>query len=79
MLSRSANCYNELPGYMVEGRKKKEAKATISMTLVVPSYMEDAAQKFMKERAKDYRDEFDEFIEKQIKKYRKKHNITDYD
>lgn len=72
MISRSLSCYVELPNEMVEGKKKKEAKATISMNIVVPSYMEKKSQKFLSDAADDFSRSFKKFMKKQIEKYMKK-------
>ena len=69
MINRSLNCYVELPEAMVEGKKKKEARASISMNIVVPSYLEKKAQSFLSDAADDFSDSFKKFMKKQIKKY----------
>lgn len=69
MISRSLNVYVDLPEEMVHGKKKKEARASISMNVVVPPEIEKKAQKFLSEAADDFSDSFKKFMKKQIKKF----------
>ena len=70
MISRSSTVYCELPAQLVgnSSRKKKEAKATISMSIVVPADMEKKATKFMDSMAEEYAKQFSKFMKKEIKK-----------
>lgn len=70
MISRSSTVYYELPLELAgpTAKKKKDAKATIAMSVVVPADMEKKAVKFMDSMADEYADRFKKFMKKEVKK-----------
>ena len=70
MISRSSTVYYELPMELAgaNAKKKKDAKATIAMSVVVPADMEKKAAKFMDSMAEEYADRFKKFMKKEVKK-----------
>lgn len=68
MINRKSNVYIKLPDTLVTG-KTNEAKATISVSLVLPkSIDEKKGQKFIETTMDEFADDFKKFIKKQIKK-----------
>ena len=70
MISRSSSVYYDLPLGLAgpNAKKKKDAKATIAMSVVVPADMEKKAAKFMDSMAEEYADRFKKFMKKEVKK-----------
>ena len=69
MITRTATVYFNLPEELTQSKKRKEANAKISMSLVIPAEFEKKGQKFMDEMADEYSSEFKKFMKKQIKKF----------
>lgn len=68
MINRKSNVYVKLPDSLTTG-KTNEAKATISISLVLPKSIEEKkGQKFINEFMDEFADDFKKFIKKQIKK-----------
>ena len=70
MISRSSTVYYELPLELAgpNAKKKKDAKTTIAMSVIVPEDMEKKAAKFMDSMAEEYADRFKKFMKKEVKK-----------
>lgn len=62
MLHRNKIVYAELPD-QYKSRQKGEAKATISLNIVVPKELEKKTEKFMKKCLRDFDEAFNDFID----------------
>lgn len=68
-INRSANAYVELPISVCDKNGTKEAKASISMNLVVPAGFEKKMQKFMADQADAFAKAFKKAIRKEIDRH----------
>jgi len=65
-INRSANAYVELPLELCDRNGTKEAKASISMNITVPSGFERKMQKFMATQADAFAKAFRKAVRKEI-------------
>lgn len=70
MINRSYTVYYTIPPDILEKdtKKRREAKGTISMNVVVPPEFEKKASKFMDSFAKEYEKQFKKFMKREIER-----------
>lgn len=68
-INRSANAYVELPAEVCDRNGGKEAKASISMNIVIPAAFEKKMHKFMADQADAFAKAFKKAIKKEVEKH----------